>query len=128
MGEILGVGITHYPGFTPRHARPVTLPRVLQDPALPERYRTPDGWPEAMRREWGDDQGAAFGEQHRRSVVAEIRKVRAMLDEFQPDFVVVWGDDQYENFREDIIPSFCILAYDAVDVQPWSRPGSTNAW
>ena len=24
----------------------------------------------------------------------------------------MWGDDQYENFREDIIPPYCISAYD----------------
>jgi hypothetical protein len=55
--------------------------------------------------------------------------VRAELDEFQPDFVLIWGDDQHENFRDGIIPSFCVLAYDALDVQPWSKPGAPpNAW
>ncbi|MGE3304195.1 MAG: extradiol ring-cleavage dioxygenase, partial [Hyphomonadaceae bacterium] len=31
---------------------------------------------------------------------------------FKPDFVLIWGDDQYENFREDIIPPYCVNAYD----------------
>ncbi len=42
-----------------------------------------------------------------------------MLDEFAPDLVVIWGDDQYENFREDIIPPFCLLAYEAMAPKPW---------
>lgn len=129
MADILGLGITHYPGLAPRKARPGSLLRLLQDPGLPERYRTPAGWPEVMRREWADDDGAAFAEKHRNEVIAEILKARAALDDFKPDFVVVWGDDQYENFREDVVPGFCVLAYDAVDVQPWARPNTPpNFW
>ena len=34
--------------------------------------------------------------------------------------MLVWGDDQYENFKEDIVPPFCILGYDPeFDLQPW---------
>lgn len=129
MSEILGLGITHYPALTGRVPRPVSLQRLLQDPGLPERYRTPAGWPEIMRREWGDDEGASFARRHSEEVVAEIRKVRAALDEFKPDFVLIWGDDQHENFQDDIIPSFCVLAYDAVDVKPWSKAGAPpNRW
>ena len=129
MSELLGIGITHYPGLIPRQARPGSLRNLLKDPGLPERLRTPDGWPEAMRREWADDEGAAHAEQHRQTVRAEILKARAALDAFQPDFVVIWGDDQHENFHDDIIPGFCVLAYEGVDVQPWSRPGAPpNVW
>ena len=129
MSDILGLGITHYPALVARTARPVSLRRLLQDPGLPERYRTPDGWPEIMRREWGDDEGATFAEQHRQTILAEIRRLRAELDAFRPDFVLVWGDDQHENFQADIIPSFCVLAYDGVDVKPWSAPNAPpNAW
>lgn len=129
MAEILGLGITHYPGLAPRLARPISLRRLLEDPGLPERFRTPEGWPDEMRREWGTDEGATCGEQHRQAVVAEIRRARAVLDEFQPDFIVVWGDDQYENFHEDAVPGFCVMAYDAVDVKPWAKPGMPpNFW
>ena len=129
MGEILGLGITHQPALVVRDVRPQSLPRTLRDPGLPERYRTPDGWPEAMRREWGDDEGATFAAQHRAAVMAEIRKARQALDEFAPDFVVMWGDDQYENFREDCVPAFCILAYDEVECRPWEgKPPGWNAW
>lgn len=129
MAEILGLGITHYPGLVPLSARPISLTRLLKDPGLPEALRTPRGWPESMRREWGDDEGAAFAERHRQAVVAEIRKARAVLNEFRPDFIVVWGDDQYENFREDVVPGFCVLAYDEMELKPWDKPGiPPNVW
>jgi len=32
--------------------------------------------------------------------------------------VLIWGDDQYENFREDIIPPYCISAYDKFAFSP----------
>ena len=43
---------------------------------------------------------------------------------FKPDFVLLWGDDQYENFREDIIPPYCIAAHDKFTFSP--RPD--NVW
>jgi Catalytic LigB subunit of aromatic ring-opening dioxygenase len=129
MGEILGLGITHQPTLAAREIRPASLRNTLRDPGLPERYRTPAGWPKAMRREWADDDGARAGAAHRDAIVAELRKARQALDEFAPDFLLVWGDDQYENFREDCVPPFCILAYDAVDCQPWAeRPAGWNVW
>ncbi|HEY7066335.1 MAG TPA: extradiol ring-cleavage dioxygenase [Chloroflexota bacterium] len=129
MGEILGLGITHQPALVARDVKPLSLRTTLQDPGLPERLRTPDGWPAPMREEWSDDEGAAFGRQHRDAIVAALRRARQTLDEFRPDFLVVWGDDQYENFQEDCVPPFCILAYDQVECRPWaSRPPGSNAW
>lgn len=100
---------------------------TLKDPGLPEQYRTPEGWPEVMRQEWGDDQGHAHGHQHREAIMAEIREARHVLDEFHPDFVVVWGDDQYENFQEDVVPAFTVLAYDSIDVQPFHTKSNAGA-
>ncbi len=51
-----------------------------------------------------------------------------MLDEFAPDLVVIWGDDQYENFREDVIPPFCLLAYEEMAPKPWEYHRAANAW
>jgi hypothetical protein len=41
-----------------------------------------------------------------------FREQRRILDEFKPDFVVIIADDQYENFKEDIIPPFCVFGLD----------------
>ena len=109
MGAILGLGVTHYPplaGQDEHMAR--ILKRVMQDPDLPERYRRPEGWPEPMRQEYGSDQGLSAAKRHREALVAGFRDARRRLDEFAPDVVLVWGDDQYENFKEDIIPPFCV--------------------
>ena len=129
MGEILGLGVTHVPLLAGRDADMTRiLRRILKDPGLPERYRRPEGWPEAMRKDWADDEGLAAAGLHRAALVAEFRKARRVLDEFAPDFVIVWGDDQYENFKEDIIPPFCVLAYDAIEHRPWEAAPWPNVW
>src|SRR5574341_1547568 len=130
MGEILGLGMTHFPPLTGRDEdMGWILKRALQDPALPEPYRQPSGWPAAMRQEYGDDEGRTAAMRHREFLVAQFRKARQILDDFHPDFIVLWGDDQYENFKEDIIPPFCVLAYEQLTFQPYHRlRGRPNIW
>jgi len=54
---------------------------------------------------------------------------REEIDAFKPDFIVMWGDDQYENFKEDIIPPFCVLAYENLNFKPFQRlRGRPNIW
>ena len=114
MGEILGIGATHYPpGLVPDEYKPWPLARMLQtDPRIPAHLKDPANWPEPMRAEWGDDEGITSHKAHRARVFKAFRKIREEIDAFQPDFILIWGDDQYENFKEDIIPPFCVLAYD----------------
>lgn len=128
MAEILGLGVTHQPTLASEPTKPNSLRRTLADPGLPAALRSPSGWPESMRREWSDDEGAAHGMQHRDAIAGELRKVRLELDAFRPDVVVVWGDDQFENFRDDAVPAFCILGYDAVEFTPWSQYPPVNYW
>ena len=128
MGEILGLGLTHSPLLAGRDENMARiLKRVLTDPDVPESLRRPESWPEAMRQEWSTDEGLAAARRHREQSVAWFRKMRQRLDEFAPDFVVIWGDDQYENFKEDIIPPFCVMAYDAIEHRPWGT-ARANAW
>ena len=123
MGEILGLGVTHYPPLCGRDEEMARiLKRVLQDPDLPERYRRSDGWPAAMREEYGADEGLSAARRHRETLIAGFRDMRKRLDEFAPDLVVIWGDDQYENFKEDVIPPFCVLAYESIEHRPWAEP------
>jgi hypothetical protein len=45
--------------------------------------------------------------------------------------LVVWGDDQYENFREEAVPPFCVLAYGQTEVCPFevmNERGLPNVW
>ena len=118
----MGVGVTHYPPLISRDEdRRYPLHFTLQrDERVPEAMKDPASWPEAMRVEYGDDRGLASAGVHRRRLVEGFRQVRAEIDSFNPDFVLIWGDDQYENFREDIIPPFCILGYEAAECAPFS--------
>src|SRR5262245_64404907 len=130
MGEILGLGLAPSPPLNACDEGMATfLRRVLKVPGLPERYRDPAGWPEPMRREYGADGGTASAAGHRETLVSHFRKARRRLDEFQPEVVIIWGDDQHENFTEDVIPPFCVLAYDEIEARPWQKPGvAPNVW
>lgn len=113
MAEILALGISHYPPLWGADERMAwILKRMLQNPRLPQELRTPAGWPAAMRAEWGNDEGVSSAARHRADLVGWMERTRAALDAFDPDFVLIWGDDQYENFKEDIVPPYCVSAYD----------------
>lgn len=125
MAEILGLGISHYPPLAGHDERMSgILKMMLKNPELPEALRDPAGWPQGMREEWGDDEGTTSATAHRAKLVAEMRHVRQALDAFKPDFVLIWGDDQYENFKEDVIPPYCICAHPAFEF----GPPQNNVW
>lgn len=122
MGEILGLGFSHYPGpavppeFWPRHLNTqVERGRIPRDLFLDH-----SRWPAEMRAEWGDDDGQTAAFRHHAQLTAGYRRLRAELDAFAPDFIVMWGDDQYENFTKDCIPAFCVFIMDELKCQPFA--------
>jgi hypothetical protein len=120
MAELLGVGMTHYPGlrYPDAHMANVLRQLIARPGAGPE-LRDPARWPEAMRAEWGSDEGLAAARRHRERQVAALRRIRAEIDRFHPDLVLIWGDDQAENFLDDAVPPFCALLYDEVVCRPF---------
>ena len=132
MAEILGIGLSHYPGLVqPDEGRNHQLTRALKSGRLTPEQMDPANWPEAMRLEYGDDQGYSAHKKVRARLEAGFRAQRAALDAFNPDFVLIWGDDQYENFKEDVIPPFCVLAYDEVECRPFANHDGSprpNIW
>jgi hypothetical protein len=129
MAEILGLGVTHFPPLSGTdQGMGFILKRVLADPALPPALRQPSGWPAPMRAEYGDDEGVGAATRHREALLTGFRRIRQVLDEFKPDLVVIWGDDQYENFKEDVIPPYCVLAYDEITAEPWHEYRRPNIW
>ena len=121
MAEILGLGLTHYPGlFMHDKDASVFLRNTLARGGLPAQLKDPANWPEAMRREWSDDQGAKAAFAHRQRSFAANRTLRKALDDFDPDLVLIWGDDQYENFIEDIVPPFCCYILDRIESRPFA--------
>jgi hypothetical protein len=136
MGEVLGVGISHYPPLSGHDADMAGILRGrLADPDIPAAAKDPASWPAAMRAEWGTDAGTAAAPRHRQAMRKGLARVRAALDAFKPDVVLIWGDDQYENFREEIVPAFCVHAYPDMTVYPWKHAttsavvgGKPNVW
>jgi hypothetical protein len=126
VGDILGLGISHYPAFSANDDQMSFLFQfALADPAVPASVKDPATWPEQMRAAYGNDNGAAAASRHREDMLVGLRRARTALDEFKPDFVIIWGDDQYENFQEDVIPAFTVLAYPTQEVHPWERMSSS---
>jgi hypothetical protein len=128
MAEILGLGISHYPPLSGHdEAMASILKSMLTNPNLPEKLKESSGWPEGMRAEWASDNGKAAATRHREELLSWNRRARKALDDFKPDFVLIWGDDQYENFREDVIPPYAICAYPNFEFHPpknnvWGEP------
>lgn len=128
MAEILGLGITHQPPLGAGEGiKPRSLMTTLKDPGLPERLRNPANWPERMRKEWSNDEGASHARAHQQEIAVELRKVRAALDEFRPDVVIAFGDDHFENFKDDLVPAFSVLAYEKIEFKPWEK-APNNYW
>lgn len=120
MAEVLGVGLTHYPLLAGADTHMANLLKsALKDPDIPDEVKDPASWRELARQEWGDDAGVTAAAGHRAHLLEDLRRCREAIDEFRPDVLMVWGDDQYENFREEVIPSFCVLAYGDTEVKPF---------
>jgi len=131
MAQIMGLGMTHGPMLF-MHDSDMTmfLRRTLAGSRVPERLRDPRNWPAAMRAEWAADEGIAAAGAHRSRCHAASRTLRARLNEFDPDVVLIFGDDQYENFVEDIVPPFCIYIVDEMRSRPFGLAGypRQNIW
>ncbi|HLY64184.1 MAG TPA: extradiol ring-cleavage dioxygenase [Chloroflexota bacterium] len=108
------------------------LRRTLKSDRTPDHLRDPQNWPPGMREEWGDDEGHSAAARHRTSQVEAFRAARRALDEFKPDFVLIWGDDQYENFKVDLLTPFCVFALEEVPIEPFKPSdglkASANVW
>ena len=79
MGQILGLGITHYPGLAFQGNLASRIKLLLADPALPEHLRSPASWPAPMREQWSDDEGEAHSNQHRQAMIEQFRYLKTAL-------------------------------------------------
>ena len=118
MAELLGVGITHYPPLLGKPDAYANLQRmVMGSDLVPEEMKDPSNWPEGMQAEYRDEVERAS--EHQRRHRAALKEVRAIIDDFQPEAVIIFGDDQYENFKEDVIPPFNMFCMDAFHSRPF---------
>ena len=120
MAEIQLLGMTHYPPFGwSDDSMSGLMHMILSDPGIPAEEKEPANWPEPMRAEWGSDGGKSTAPRHRQELIAGLDRIRSELESFQPDVILIWGDDQYENFKEDLIPPFSVLAFPDRVIQPY---------
>jgi hypothetical protein len=130
VAEILGLGMTHFPGFTRGDEELRIGTRMLMKaPRVDPRWRDPGNYTPNMIRELGGDDGLTAARNHCEWAWGHFRAMRKRIDEFAPDFAVIIADDQYENFKEDIIPTFCVLGLDDVFEQKvWTHRAYRNYW
>ncbi|HLY64959.1 MAG TPA: extradiol ring-cleavage dioxygenase, partial [Chloroflexota bacterium] len=130
MGEILGLGCPHgpQPQLTDETMADNYFRNNLKSDKTPAHWKDLNNWPADMREEWGDDESVAAARRHRAEVFKGYRQAREAIDAFKPDFVLIFGDDQYENFKEDVLPPFCVYAQDEFNfkiTRETYRPGQS---
>lgn len=129
MSDLLLLGMTHYPLLaTTDDMMAALLRNTLQDPAIPADIKHPGNWSADAQAEWGADEARGSAAGHRASLLDGFAKSREAIEAFDPDAILVWGDDQYENFREDIIPPYALLAYGDIKSRPWEKYPWPNVW
>ena len=129
MADLLLLGMTHYPLLaTTDDMMAALLRNTLGDPAIPAGVADPANWSPAAQAEWGDDEARTSAAAHRAALLEGFARSRDAIEEFAPDAIFVWGDDQYENFREDIIPPYALLAYGDIESRPWEKYPWPNVW
>jgi hypothetical protein len=135
MAEILGLGLSHYPGpVTPAKYWSRMLSRNVEvGRVTPELFADKERWPAEMRAEWSTDEGLAAAHEHRRRLIEGYRVLGETLHSFAPDIVLIWGDDQFENYKRDCIPAFAVGIFDEVVAHPFggSEPvfkTTENVW
>ena len=103
MGEIMGAGLTHYPPLLSKTDSFAGLVRLAaRSPLVPEDMKNPENWPEAMQEQYANEKALTI--EHRERMIEGFRAVRRAIDDFGPDSIIIFGDDQYENFKEDCVP------------------------
>src|ERR1700747_3615939 len=98
MGEILGIGVTHFPGLMlPDAYMSSFLTRTLKSDRIPAEMKESSPWPEPLRQELAAYQDGGAAAEHRRRLVGGFRKAREGLDAFAPDCGVIWGEHPYQH-------------------------------
>jgi hypothetical protein len=123
MAEILGLGCSHGPIIlTPPEAWAKGRERVFA--------RVPDYQPPAqLLEELGQDNGLSQDIEDQKRVVESFKALHDRLHEWGPDVLMIIGDDQTENFKEDNLPPFCLYTGAEVDGYPFQRPAArVNLW
>lgn len=123
MAEIPGLGCSHGPIIlTPPEVWYKGRQRLFD--RIPN-YRKPP----QLIKELADDNGLARDQHDHRHVVESFQILRDRLHKWDSDVLMIIGDDQAENFKEDNLSPYCIYTGDQVDGYPFQRAAArTNLW
>jgi len=125
MGEILAVGITHYP---PLAGSDETM--VVDSEADAPEPASAGKFPHCARMAGSDARRMGQRRRHHRragasrapgAIAAQGARANRRVSSRLHRGV---GDDQYENFREDVIPPYCIYAHESFEFAPPAH----NVW
>jgi hypothetical protein len=123
MAEILGLGCSHGPII-------LTPPEVWNKGRERIFARIP-GYqpPPALVEELGQDNGLSQDIADQKRVMESFQVLHDRLHAWNPDVLLVIGDDQAENFREDNLPPFCLYTGATVEGYPFQRAAArVNLW
>ncbi|HEU0022869.1 MAG TPA: hypothetical protein VFR55_14535 [Dehalococcoidia bacterium] len=123
MAEILGLGCSHGPIIlTPPESWAKTRERMYS--RIPN-YQPPG----QMLEELGQDNGLSQDRRDHQRVIESFKVLRDRLHEWDPDVLMIIGDDQAENFKQDNLPPFCIYTGSEVEGYPFQRAAArVNLW
>ncbi len=123
MAEILGIGCSHGPII-------LTPPEVWAKGRERVFARIPDYQaPAQLLEELGQDNGLTQDKLDQKRVVKSFQIMHDKLHEWNPDVLMIIGDDQAENFKQDNLPPFCLYTGSEVDGYPFQRPAArVNLW
>src|SRR5438034_202291 len=112
MAELLGLGTTDQPYMRMIDSLLSSpLKGALKSERIRPELKDPKNWPAPMREWWGDDEGTSGGRRARERQIEQFRKLRAALDDFRPDFILIWAKDDGESLKQFARPAFWIQAH-----------------
>ena len=122
MAELLGIGCSHGPIIlTPPEVWPKGRERIY---ARVPNYEKPA----VLLEELAQDNGAAQDQHDHEMILESFKVMHDKLHDWNPDVVMIIGDDQAENFLQDNLPPFCLYTGDSADGYPFRRAAQTNLW
>ena len=123
MAELLGLGCSHGSII-------LTPPEVWAKGRERIYARIPNYQPPAqLLEELGQDNGLSQDITDQKKVVDAFNVLHDRLHEWNPDVLMIIGDDQAENFRQDNLPPFCLYTGAEVEGYPFQRASArTNLW
>lgn len=128
MAELLGLGITDFPFLRTSGSMAGVLKMALaRGEHMKPEMKDPANWPAPMRAEWGEDEGLTASGPARERQVQNLKRIKAALDDFGPDFIIIWSKDHMESLKQFALPPYWIQAHDRVQTKPFSG-GAPNVF